>query len=63
MPTVDLTGLNGVYDFTMDYGPDSDNGGGPVMDAVEKLGLKLEPQKRLYDLIVIDQLEKVPTEN
>jgi uncharacterized protein (TIGR03435 family) len=63
LPTVDLTGLNGVYDFTMDYGPDSDNGGGPVMDAVEKLGLKLEPQKRLYDLVLIDQLEKVPTEN
>ena len=63
-PTVDLTGLTGAYDFTMDYGPGSeDTGGGPVMDAVERLGLRLEMQKRPYDIIIIDHLEKVPTEN
>jgi uncharacterized protein (TIGR03435 family) len=62
-PAVDATGLNGVYDFSMDFGPDTVENGGSVMDAVEKLGLKLEGQKRPYDLIVIDRLEKMPTEN
>jgi uncharacterized protein (TIGR03435 family) len=63
LPTVDLTGLSGVYDFTMDFGPESTENGGSVMDAVEKLGLKLEAQKRPYEVIFIDRLEKVPTEN
>lgn len=74
---IDLTGLKGKYDFTMDYGatggrrdgaggdpPPSDN---PppisVVDAVQKLGLKLEPQKHPFDYIVVDYAEKVPTEN
>lgn len=61
--TVDMTGLKGVYDFTMNYGPESSENGGSVIDAVEKLGLKLEVQKRPFDLIVVDKLEKVPTEN
>ena len=63
LPTVDATGLTGVYDFAMDYGPENIDGGGPVMDAVEKLGLKLEIQKRPYAVIVVDRLEKMPTEN
>lgn len=64
LPTVDMTGLAGAYDFNMDYGPgNEDTGGGSVMDAVDRLGLKLEKQKRAYELIVIEHLEKVPSEN
>jgi uncharacterized protein (TIGR03435 family) len=31
--------------------------------AVQKLGLKLEARKAPFDTIIIDHLEKTPTEN
>ena len=63
-PTVDMTGLTAAYDFRMDFGPGAeDAGGGSVQDAVDRLGLKLDKQKRPYDLIVVEHLEKAPTEN
>jgi uncharacterized protein (TIGR03435 family) len=64
LPAIDVTGIKGVYDFSMDFGPGSeDAGGGSVADAVERLGLQLEMQKHPYPFIVIDQMEKLPTEN
>ncbi len=63
-PAVDQTGLAGTYDFTMAFGPGSpDAGGGSVIDAVDRLGLKLELQKSPHDVIVVDHIEKSPTEN
>lgn len=42
----------------------SENGGLNVFAALEKqLGLKLEPQKIVLDLFVIDHAEKIPVEN
>jgi uncharacterized protein (TIGR03435 family) len=41
----------------------SDPGGLSIFAAVQQLGLKLEPRKEPLDLIVIDHLEKAPTEN
>ena len=41
----------------------SDPGGLSIFAAVQQLGLKLEPRKTPLDLIVIDHLEKTPTEN
>ena len=41
----------------------SDPGGLSIFAAVQQLGLKLEPRKEPLDLIVIDHLEKTPTEN
>jgi len=41
----------------------SDPSGGTVFASVQQLGLKLEPRKSPIDLIVVDHLEKAPTEN
>jgi len=77
-PVVDSTGLKGVYDFEMDYGISRGGGGRggadagatppagesrSVMDAVKDLGLRLEPSKHEFDNLVIDHVERVPTEN
>jgi uncharacterized protein (TIGR03435 family) len=37
--------------------------GGSIYDAVQKYGLKLEPRKAPMEILVIDRLEKAPTEN
>lgn len=34
-----------------------------LFDAFEKLGLKLDARKELLDVIVVDQIQKQPTEN
>ena len=34
-----------------------------MMDAVKTLGLRLEPQKLPFDTVVIDHIERIPTEN
>jgi len=41
----------------------SDPSGNVVSASVEKLGLKLEPRKSPVETIVVDQLEKTPTDN
>ena len=68
-PVVDLTGLKGTYDFRLDWVPRplaaSDVAdGATVFDALDKqLGLKLEERKQPMPVIVIDHIERVPTEN
>jgi uncharacterized protein (TIGR03435 family) len=80
-PVIDMTGLKGVYDFTMGFGLVADGGSrggrsvtappdGPPdpteiswADAVRQLGLRLEPAKRAFDYLVIDHVDRVPTEN
>jgi uncharacterized protein (TIGR03435 family) len=37
--------------------------GNSIMGAVQQLGLKLEPRKTAIDTVVVDHLEKAPTEN
>ncbi|HUP04435.1 MAG TPA: TIGR03435 family protein [Bryobacteraceae bacterium] len=41
----------------------SDPGSSSIFTAVERLGLKLDSQKQPMDRIVVDHLEKAPTEN
>ena len=40
-----------------------DNSNAAIVRAVQKLGLKLESRKAPFDTIIIDHLEKTPTEN
>jgi len=67
---LDQTGLKGTYDFAFDYGysrplegPNTDVDLFTAFDAVRPLGLKLEPTKRVDDIVVIDHVERVPTGN
>jgi uncharacterized protein (TIGR03435 family) len=67
-PIVDKTGLTGIYDFDLDFAPrsapDSHDAALPFEFALtQQLGLKLDPKKVPSDVIVIDHLEKRPTEN
>jgi len=64
---VDRTGLSGRYDFTLDWTPDHDTSAEetapPLYTALaEQLGLKLEPQKGLVDVLVIEAVQR-PTQN
>jgi len=66
-PVVDATGVTGEYDFEIHYGSSKSDPADPeakrVVDGIKELGLKLEPVKHEFDYIVIDHLERVPTEN
>jgi uncharacterized protein (TIGR03435 family) len=40
-----------------------ESGGNPIENGAEQLGLKIESRKMPVDIIVIDQIQKTPTEN
>jgi uncharacterized protein (TIGR03435 family) len=40
-----------------------DSGGDPLGNAMEQLGLKLEPRKTPMDVLVVDQVLRTPIEN
>lgn len=66
-PVVDLTGLTGVYNFSVEWAMKAltmNGGDAPTMfDAVEKLGLKFVATNHAMDLIVVDHCDRQPTEN
>jgi uncharacterized protein (TIGR03435 family) len=62
-PVVDETGLTGKYSVTIETWKNAEVPGGAVFDAVEKLGLKLEPRKVTVETVVVDQVSKTPTAN
>jgi uncharacterized protein (TIGR03435 family) len=69
-PIVDRSGLDGRYDFTVDYeantdapGPFSELSGPGLFRALEEqAGLKLEATKGTVEILVIDHAEK-PSQN
>lgn len=77
LPVVDMTDLRGTYNFTLEWTPDTrpDAGGrgaatadvtpgSSIFTAIQdQLGLKLEPRKEPQEILVVDRLEKTPTEN
>jgi uncharacterized protein (TIGR03435 family) len=71
-PVLDLTGLKGTYDFTIDLSgvgfggnPPPEGSTGPsVFTAVQNdLGLKLEGRKQPIDILIIDSVHKLPVQN
>jgi len=65
-PVVDKTGLTGIYDFTLSYSPANDpNSSLPDFFTAlqEQLGLKLESHKVPVEFLVIDHVDRIPTEN
>lgn len=65
-PVVDETGLTGHYDIDLSYEPSdsSDSSLPDLFTAIrEQLGLKLERAKAPIDYLVIDAIDRVPTEN
>ena len=69
-PVVDKTGMDGRFGWTLNYTPFSANGnsaGAAAPDlfaAIEQqLGLKLEPKKESLRTLVVDRVDRVPTEN
>jgi uncharacterized protein (TIGR03435 family) len=69
-PIINATGLTGKYDFVISWStaamePNASADSGPsIFVAVqEQLGLKLESKKIPGDIVVIDHIEKAPTDN
>ena len=90
-PVIDMTGIEGRYDFDLVFSPETMRGmrvmaggamppaagggdhtpgadappepSGSIFDSVQRYGLKLEPRKAPMDVIVVDHIEKTPTEN
>lgn len=56
-------GLPGCPDPAAALGDASGSSNAPIFQAVQKLGLKLEAHKAPFDTIVVDHLEKEPSEN
>jgi uncharacterized protein (TIGR03435 family) len=67
-PVVDMTGLKGVFDFTLNWAPDNmlaeGHSGASIFTALEEqLGLRLTARKTAFSILVIDHMEKIPTGN
>lgn len=68
-PVHDATGLKGKYDFVLKWvtdhgGPVTEDSSPTIFEALQtQLGLKLEPKKEMVDVLVVDHIEKTPTEN
>ena len=67
-PVVDRSGLQGMYDFTLEWISiyEAENGapGPTIMDAIQQqLGLKIERRREPMEILVIDKVDRTPTEN
>lgn len=88
-PVLDMTEIQGRYDFDLVFSADTMRGGpgggmhgpgdahapseapadapgeraGSIYDSVQRYGLKLEPRKAPMEVLLLDHIEKAPTEN
>ncbi|MGA3235016.1 MAG: M56 family metallopeptidase [Bryobacteraceae bacterium] len=67
LPVLDQTGLSGNYYFALEFAQEdhpADVDAPPLFTAIqESLGLKLERHKGPVEMLVVDHIEKTPTEN
>ena len=75
LPVLNMTGLKGFYNLTLDWAPEpkqsgdasiaSDSPSGPsLLVAIrEQLGLNVDTRKAPIEILVVDHAERVPTEN
>jgi uncharacterized protein (TIGR03435 family) len=64
MPVFDKTGIKGSYDFKLNFDI-HDSGEKPSLFSAlqQQLGLKLESAKAPVEVLVVDHIEKAPTDN
>jgi len=67
-PVVDRTGLRGRYDLTLEWTPDGGAAAAApelsIFTAIrEQMGLRLESTRVTIDVVVVDRVERIPTEN
>jgi len=67
-PVVEFTGLTGRFDLTLDWSPidrqgENPNGPSTFTALEEQLGLKLEPRKLPLEILIVDKVNKTPTDN
>jgi uncharacterized protein (TIGR03435 family) len=65
VPVLDRTGLEGIYDFNVDFKPEADSDMFPLWQRVlkDRLGLKLESQKAKAEFLVVESALRVPIAN
>jgi uncharacterized protein (TIGR03435 family) len=71
-PVIDMTDIEGVYDYTIEAGglgfdgqPPADPTAGPsIFTAVQdNLGLRLESRRAPIEVLVVDTAQRTPIEN
>ena len=67
-PVVDKTAIPGAYEFALDWVPDqlqNEGRGGPSLFSAiqDQIGLKLEARREAMEVVVVDYLKKIPSEN
>jgi uncharacterized protein (TIGR03435 family) len=87
-PVVDMTGIQGTYDFALEFSPEDframlirsaviagatlppealklldSASGDSIAIALDTVGLKMEPRKAPLEVLVIDRMEKTPSDN
>ena len=67
-PVVDETGLTGAYNLKLEWTPDTGTASTTSEVSLftalrEQMGLRLEPSKVAVEVVVVDSVERTPTEN
>ena len=63
-PVIDDTRLAGTYQATLDFSiGSSPEGDASIVSTVQRLGLKLERRTAALTVLVVDRVERTPTEN